>query len=301
MIELPGDAMPRREKKGPPRDHTTIGTVVRPDFVRLPAVATMFAARARRFATLATPDQPLALYLRFLSLLADVQHRTQAALPAVSPLRRQEMLSGGLLDRIAWLVRHAAMDDAPAATEEARVRLAAMPAMERLALASAVLDGAYPPNQLAECLYVAAALQVHLSGLAANLDGGSLTAAADRSCPACGSPPVSSMIVGWANANRMRYCSCSLCGTRWHVVRAKCTSCASTASISYVTFEEQSNDVAAETCEVCNLYIKHIRQDRAPELDPVADDIASLGLDLRLQAMGIRRATPNPLMVVLGP
>lgn len=94
MIELPSDAMPRR-------DHTTIGTVVRPDFVRLPAVTTMFAARAQRFATLATPDQPLALYLRFLSHLADVQHRTQAALPAVSPLRRQEILSGGLSDRIA--------------------------------------------------------------------------------------------------------------------------------------------------------------------------------------------------------
>lgn len=299
MIDARSDAVPRREKKGPPRDHTTIGTVARPDFVRLPDPSTMFAARAKRFVALATPDQPLAPYLRFLSHLAEVQHRTQAVLPATGPLRRHEILSASFLpDRIAWLAQQAATDDAPAAAAQARARLSAMPAMERLALAGAVLDGIYQPDQLAEGLYVAAALQVHLSGLASNLEAASLTPAADGSCPACGSRPVASLIVGWANANRTRYCCCSLCGTLWNVVRVKCTSCASTAGASYVAFDDQSNDVAAETCSACNQYIKHFRQDRAPEIDPVADDIASLGLDLRLQAMGIGRATPNPLMVI---
>nr|WP_294548801.1 formate dehydrogenase accessory protein FdhE [uncultured Rhodopila sp.] len=304
MVDGPVDATPRREKHGPPRDHTPIGTVARPDFVRLPHPATIFAARARRFAELAAADQPLAPYLRFLSHLADVQHRTQAMMPTVTrqapgALRLHDLLSaGGLADRIAWFAQRAAMADAPAAAEQARAGLAAMPAMERLALAGAVLDGTYLPDRLGESLYVAAALQVHLTRLASRLAAGSLAPGGDGDCPACGSRPVASMIVGWAGANRTRYCCCSLCGTLWHVVRARCTSCASTAGISYVTFEEQSIDIAAETCSVCNRYIKHLRQDRAPEIDPVADDIASLGLDLRLQAMGIRRAAPNPLMVV---
>jgi FdhE protein len=282
-----------------------IGTVARPDFVRLPHPATIFAARARRFAELAAADQPLTPYLCFLSHLAEVQHRTQATMPeatqqATCSLRYHDILSAdGVADRIAWFVQRAAMADAPATAEQARARLAAMPAMERLALAGAVLDGTYLPDRLGESLYLTAALQVHLTRLASRLPAGSLTPGGDGDCPACGSPPVASMIVGWASANRTRYCCCSLCGTLWNVVRVRCTSCASTAGISYVRFEEQSIDIAAEICSVCNRYIKHFRQDRAPEIDPVADDIASLGLDLRLRAMGIRRATPNPLMVVL--
>ncbi len=299
MIDAPAGAIPRKEKKGPPRDHTTIGTAARPDFVRLPDVTTLFAARARRFAELAAANQPLAPFLLFLSHLAEVQHRTQAALPATGPLRRQDILSAdSLRERIAWLVQHAAMEGAPAATEQARERLAAMPAVERLALAGAVLDGVCSPDRLAEGLYIAAALQVHLTGFASRLEASRIVRAVDGFCPACGSRPVASMIVGWANAAGTRYCCCSMCGTLWNVVRAKCTSCASTAGMSYASLEGQSTEIAAEICADCNHYIKHFRQDRTAAIDPFADDIASLGLDLRMQATGIRRATANPLMVI---
>jgi FdhE protein len=299
VIDAPAGAIPRRGKKGPPRGHTAIGTVARPDFVRLPDVLTLFAARARRFAELAAPDQPLAPFLRFLSQLAEVQHQTHVALPASGPLRRQDILSADSLpERVAWLVQHAAMEGAPAPAEQARARLAAMPAIERLALAGAVLDGVCSPDQLAEGLYMAAALQVHLSAMATQLKADSLAPAADGSCPACGSRPVASMIVGWPNAAGTRYCCCALCGTLWNVVRARCTSCGSTSGMSYASLEGHTTDVTAEICTDCNHYIKHFRQDRTAAIEPFADDIATLGLDLRMQATGTRRATANPLMVI---
>lgn len=293
-------------KSGPPRDSTKLGEVNAPSFVRLPDPSTLFATRAQRFVDLISGN-PLGPYLGFLSGLVAIQHEAQATLPPPSPpsaydpdtpplssVRLSDDASfGQLLD---WFLQRAAPLEAPAEARQALARLLAMP--DRLALADAVREGAYPVEQLAESLFVAAAVQVHMTRLAATLDPTRLHRSTECVCPGCGSPPVASMIVNWPNASRARYCVCPLCTTAWNYVRIKCTACGATGGIAYFLVEEQSKDVTVETCSSCRGYIKHMHQDAQPAIEPIADDIASLSLDLLVRQEGFRRVSPNPLLVM---
>jgi FdhE protein len=119
----------------------------------------------------------------------------------------------------------------------------------------------------------------------------------DGACPACGGPPVSSLIVGWPNAHGSRFCSCALCGTLWNYVRARCTACGSTEKVSYREVEGGNGNIKAEVCESCRSYVKVLYQHKDPALDAVADDIASLGLDLLVRGEEYRRAGFNPFLL----
>ena len=107
------------------------------------------------------------------------------------------------------------------------------------------------------------------------------------------------MVVGWQGAHNTRFCSCSLCATLWHVVRIKCVLCGSTEGISYQEIENGpgSGKVRAETCEKCRCYVKILQQQNDPALDPVADDVATLGLDLLVREDGYRRGAVNPYLM----
>jgi FdhE protein len=289
------------------------GGIGEPDFARLPDPQRLFARRAERFRALAG-GHPLGPYLTFLSRIADAQHRVQAALPAPAlpdqagtdlrlangmPVFSKDDLAdefAGTLDR---LCRALDLADAPPPAMQALARLTALPWEERRALADAVFDGTYPAEQLGECLYVAAALQIHLGRLASRIDPGRLRPVGAAVCPACGSVPAASVIVGWAKADHARYCVCALCGTWWNYVRIKCTSCEATSDITYYTIEEQSKDHAAEACGVCRAYIKHLHQERDPAIEASVDDIASFGLDVKMRDDGYHRAQANPFMVGL--
>src|SRR4051812_33395809 len=300
--------LPPSRKPGPPRDFTKIGEVSAPSFARLPDPTTLFTTRAQRLADL-VPDNPLGPYLTFLSGLVAIQHEAQATLPPPSSPSPSDPdtppLSSVLLSTdtnfaqlLDWFLQRAASVEAPAEARQALARLQAI-APARLALADTVREAAYPMDQLAECLFVAAAVQVHMTRLAAALDLSQLHRTTDGIfCPTCGSPPVASMIVNWPNASRARYCVCPLCATAWNYVRIKCTFCGATGGIEYFLLEEQSKDITVETCSNCRGYIKHLHQDAQPVIEPIADDIASLGLDLLMQQEGFRRITANPLLVM---
>ena len=53
----------------------------------------------------------------------------------------------------------------------------------------------------------------------------------------------------------------------------------------------------AETCEECHGYVKILHQRKYPQLDPVADDVATLGLDLLVREAGYRRGAINPYLL----
>jgi FdhE protein len=55
--------------------------------------------------------------------------------------------------------------------------------------------------------------------------------------------------------------------------------------------------VKAETCGSCRGYVKILHQHKDPALDPVADDVASLGLDVLLRETGYRRGAVNPFLL----
>jgi FdhE protein len=140
-------------------------------------------------------------------------------------------------------------------------------------------------------------LQVHFARQAAHLDAAALVPVGDGVCPACGAAPVASAIVGWSGAHGARFCTCSLCATQWHVVRVKCVLCASTAGIAYQELEGGDPNVKAETCENCRCYVKIMYQHKDMALEPMADDVGSLGLDLLLREGGYRRGAVNPFLL----
>ena len=103
-----------------------------------------------------------------------------------------------------------------------------------------------------------------------------------------------------------RYLHCALCATEWHMVRVLCSQCgASGKDIAYHSLEgaadkgsseEGGAAVRAETCEQCHAYRKILYQEKDTGVEPVADDVASVALDLLLSEEGYHRASGNPLL-----
>jgi len=292
---------------GAPRhDPIPIGDAAAPPFVRLPDPRLVFKQRGERFRALAG-DHELKPYLLFLADLSAVQHDIQDGLPpvelpasdalararehAMPPLDRARFTPDPACD--ATFERVLASCGAclmPAAANAALQKVCGADPAARAAMAKAVLADAVPVEALAEHVFVAAALQVHFARLAARLDAASLVPVGDGVCPACGGPPVASMVVGWFGAHGTRFCACATCATLWNYVRIKCTVCGSTKGISYEEVEGGPGTVKAECCSECRSYVKILYQQKDPSLDPVADDIASLGLDLMVRETGLRRA-----------
>ena len=293
-------------------DPTAIGNVSSPPFARLPDPLSLFSLRSARFRQLAETSD-LSPYLGFLADLAQVQHDIQADLPAPDepdagmivrardfgmPLIDHDEAVGApvletLFDR---LFASAATIDKPAAAANALARVAAAGGAQRLAMARTIFTHSLPGDAIAEHVFIWAALQVNFSRLASALAVKTLAPVADGICPACGGMPVSTMVVGWAGSHGARFCSCSLCGTLWHYVRIKCVLCGSTKGIGYQEIEGSGGTVKAETCDECGGWSKIFYQDKEPAADPIADDVASLGLDLLMRRGQYHRGGFSPLL-----
>ena len=299
---------------GPPQvDPIPIGEIAKPPFARLPDPLTMFAQRAGRLRSFAE-RHALRSYLIFLADLADVQHRledglAEAAAAAADTMAQARQFGMPPLDRSGF-TRDAAFDetwrrllalaDDIAMPESARLALTRVKAGGGVAeaeLIRGVLSNAIPADALAEHVFVAAVLEVHFARLAARLDGKMLGPVGQGACPVCGAPPVSSLVVGWRDAHATRFCACSLCGTLWNYPRIKCTLCGSTKNIAYQEIAGGPATVKAETCGSCGRYVKILQQREDASLDPVADDVATLALDLLLRDSGFRRGAFNPFLL----
>ena len=187
--------------------------------------------------------------------------------------------------------------DLPPQTVQAVTLLRAAPPAQLAAIIAAVLDDEPPQDDIAARVLVAAGLQVHFAHLAATLDADQLMSVADSVCPACGSAPTASAVVGLAKSSNTRFCTCSLCATMWNVVRVKCVLCSATGGISYRVVEGGAENIKAECCDACHAYVKIFYQVNDPALEPVADDVASLGLDMLLAAENWRRGGRNPFLM----
>lgn len=302
--------MGRKSEVAP--DPTAIGDVSSPPFARVLDPALLFSARSVRFRQLAEVSD-LAPYLNFLARLSQAQHDVQADLPdpkafdpaamkrarefEMPPLDRdglgQDETIAGIFDR---LFAAAAAIEKPDAATAALERVTKADFAERIAMGRTIFTSALPADAIAEHVFVWAALQVHFARLASVLDPKMLAPVADGLCPACGARPVSSMVVGWPGSHGARFCACSICSTLWHYVRVKCVLCSSTKGITYQEIEGQGGSIKAETCDECGGWTKIFYQDKASETDPVADDVASLGLDLLMREGPYHRGGFAPLV-----
>lgn len=284
-----------------------IGQESRAPFVQLPDPAAVFARRAARFA--ARAEGELAGYLHFLAALAGAQ---AACVGPVAPLPEEEARRAaghGMppIDRARLKQDEALLRDVhrfleacadlpmPESAAAARLALLAEPARLEARIGDA-LEDAVAMEDVAGHVLAAAGVQVHLACLAAALPADALQPVGDGACPCCGGPPVASLVVDRAGAHGARYAVCAGCATQWNVVRVKCSLCGSTEGIGYQEIEGAADGIQAETCDRCGLYAKIMAQNEHPALDPVADDVASLALDMKLADTHWRRGAVNAFL-----
>ena len=285
--------------------------------VVLPARPDLFAARADRFTTLAA-DHPMAAYLQ---LMAEVAGAQQAALSArrAGPVPEAALAASrdyGMPPLSAQAHERSTMwrDDLKDIVQNVRARsangvaatLAHLLALDGPAvesLADRVLAGTALDDDAALVPFVGAALQVYFARLAASLDA----TAVDHCdvpgiCPVCASRPIASIVrIGGQQAN-LRYLVCSLCATEWNLARIKCTSCDTDKALQYLTLTRGEDEKAtesptrAEACDECKSYLKIFYQEKDPSVEPNADDLATLALDVLVDEQGYGRSGPNLLV-----
>jgi FdhE protein len=293
-------------------DPTAIGEVSVPPFSVLPDPSRLFGVRAARLRALAE-THALAPYLQFLAGLADAQHAIIKELPEpyrpdaeaivrarefqMPPLDRGHVKGDpALTETFQRLFEALKPVDRPKPAADALARVAAKNGPERETMALSVLSAALPRESLAEHIYVAAGLQVHFARLAGDLEAARLVPVGDGLCPACGGAPSSSMVVGWPGAHGARFCACFLCGTLWNIVRIKCVLCGSTEGIGYQEIDGGPGTVKAETCDKCHGWVKILQQQKDPAIEHIADDVASLGLDILMREGPYRRGGFDPFL-----
>ena len=297
--------------------------------VRLPQPASLFQERAARLRQLAE-GSPIADYLRFAARLVEAQHHAVAHAPAAEPLATSvaeraaehgmpllpasDNIPPAWRDTLRALLAELKTDAAvPAALAPTFGQLAALddPALD--ALARQVLADNLGREDLAAAPLVMAALQVVFALRAASLNLKDIPYAEPATiCPVCGGAPVASVLRIGGEAGGHRYLHCGTCATEWNMVRVKCTHCESTKGVRYQGVEDATaqpatgkadtrKPVLAETCDQCHTYRKLVNQEQDPLVEPLADDLASITLDLLMGETEFSRASGNPLLAIEKP
>lgn len=279
--------------------------------IRLPEPVSLFTERAARLRQQAE-GHPIGEYLRFLARLVQAQAQAAAQVEVAAPepavLARAQAHAmpllpaaehippewQGVLDQLLAALK----DEENPALAPTLQALAAMNFEARNALARRVLLGLLTEDgDLAAAPLVMAALQVVFAVRASHLSVADIPYTDPANiCPVCASAPVASVLrIGGAQAG-LRYLHCGGCCTEWHMVRVKCSHCEATQGIAYQGIDGAGEAVLAETCSNCHSYRKIANQEKDPFAEPLADDLASLMLDLLMSETEFARASLNPLL-----
>lgn len=283
--------------------------------------AKVFSKRATRLRELVQQVPPLDEFLAFMARVVQAQHQVlnerEPAWKPASDAFDQALKHGmpplgfqALRRDVQWSEDLRAMLDAIElhVGERQRPLLKALRQMDQDgldALAEDVLE-ANPGTETTRPLLplVAAALQISWLRLAMSLPRPpeKPTGEARALCPCCGAPPVASVIHNERHRAGVRYLHCSLCATEWHLERIKCSVCDSPGKLLYLSLDDEQGKpflpVQAEACGECHSYLKIMQREVHGRADPVADDLATLALDLLLAEEGeYGRSGYNPLLI----
>lgn len=286
------------------------GVIVEPAFVMLPDPVAVFERRAERLRFLASASR-LGPYLTFLAAIVSCQAAVSKELraPPAGAVRPRALQSGmppinrgdlsrspelwTVLDRLLEL---AAGVDMPEAALSTRLALASADEETRVRVIEQVLDADVAGEDAGPALYAAAAVQVHASRLASTLEADALAPVSVGVCPCCGGRPATSVVVSDKRAEGARYAACATCCTLWNEVRIKCLACGSTKGIGYRSLGDDAV-TKAEVCDQCHSWIKILYATRDTAMEPIADDVASLGLDTLMRDSDWQRAAFNPFII----
>jgi len=285
--------------------------------LRLPERTRVFSARAERLRGLGARGaigESIGDYLHLIACIAEAQQRaltsSKARPPTPEQIAQARTFRMPLLQASSWARedswRHAlahlcdsvsALADVPASVRQACDRLLQMPREHLEARADALLGSRTEDIDVVTAPFIMAALQVHWVDLATTVAVEDVADLDVRGvCPLCGTSPVASIVRAEAPYHGLRYLHCALCSTEWHLVRVTCSHCMSTKGISYQSIEGAGESVRAECCDSCRTYRKIVYQEKDSLVEPVADDLASLQLDVLLGEAGYQRANGNPML-----
>ena len=278
-----------------------------------------FADRAVRFKELAREDgSGWSDYLSLLAVVCEAQQAVSARrnfpLPplyrglTVLPEAAQGSVPDGFFTVFADLLNQTdGKTNAAVAAETARLKTLGQSDAE--ALAHRVLTRQTEPSDRAAEIWVQAALQVIWTAWAAQLSEDDVPPEDNSKrtfCPCCGTEAVGSVILIRGDLSGFRYMHCPLCNSRWNVLRAKCPTCGDAGGMHIQQIEGKDapppapsyTGAHAESCESCRTYRKLYRQDKQQYADPVADDLATLGLDIAVGEAGYERGGANPFLLI---
>ncbi|MDY0748220.1 formate dehydrogenase accessory protein FdhE [Paucibacter sp. R3-3] len=291
-------------------------------FLRLPD-ATVFAEREMRLRQRAA-GHAMREYLLFIADVAHAQHEllqqlVALQLPDVAQVELAANAGVPLLPADVFPREAAWREGLRALLDKLLARTAAVPALAMLATlreaddahldmqAQRLLNGVMLGLDLGSAPLIGAALQLHWVRLVSQTQaahGQARVVPFGRTdvptlCPCCGSRPVAAITRLGAELSGTRYLHCSLCAAEWHYVRIKCTHCQNTKGIHFQELEGGTHAAQAECCDECGHYLKIVHMEKDHQVDPVADDLASLTLDLLVSETGLQRSGVN-LMLLFG-
>ncbi|MDO4681583.1 MAG: formate dehydrogenase accessory protein FdhE [Lautropia sp.] len=293
--------------------------------IRLPQPGSLFLDRAARLRHLAE-GSPMADFLRYVARLMDAQHQLFKGLPEAAQPADETYLRAQTHAMPLWQVSaetcgdllpvlHALLDELEKSGEHTEFQRLQMDELRQMdgrglmQLVDAVLMAA-PLNESrrVKAPFVMAALQVAMTAKAAVLDPGKMPYVDPPTvCPVCSSHPVASIIRIDGQSAGLRYLHCGVCATEWHMVRVKCSNCASTKGISYRRLadadqpqvdEEAAVACMAELCSSCGSYRKLFDLQKDHAIEALSDDLATLALDILMGEEGHARAGLNPFLIM---
>ena len=271
-----------------------------------PLPNTLYIHRAERLRSLAK-QSPLSDYLNFCASIAERQANIVKHKPIQMDLadalhQDQPPLSLDALplttiwqDYLTLLLTSFAQTTSEIAQTIEQLQQNSVQQLQDKALS--LLTGKFEQVAGNESLFIWSALSVYYSQLASQIKGTAIAENTDKHwfCPVCNSLPVDS-VIQLGNNSGLRYLHCSLCESEWYVPRIKCTSCDNMQDIQYFSLENELAAIKTECCEVCHGYLKILDQDKDPHIEVVADDIASLILDMKTEEEGFAKSGMNPFV-----
>lgn len=274
----------------------------------------VFSSRSERFVELASQEH--SEWKSYLQLLAQVSQVQQTLLdecqipvpesiegsPYRLPSYDDAKIPAELPDMLKAFYDHI-QADLPESAHLAWQSLLSMKKVSLTALAKRVLKQDFKEEDQPYAIWVHAALQVIWTHWASQLHDADVPTREERDhCPCCGSDGVGSVIYQKGELEGLRYVQCNLCNSQWHALRAKCTFCGNTKDMSFQSVEGVEDGAlhgaSAECCDECHSYRKAYHLNKEQYADPVADDIASLAVDILVGEQGYARGGANPFLIL---
>ncbi len=266
----------------------------------------LYQRRAKRLRYLAK-DHPMADYLLFVAEIVESQlatleknplpKQTFEQLNGIEPLNAKNFKRNGIwrgyLSEILYEIKPKANEQVAATIES----LEKAGSSELEEMASQLLTEELNLVSSDKAVFIWAALSLYWLQLAQQIPHASRLENSENIhyCPVCGSAPVASMVhIGTSQG--LRYLHCALCESEWNLVRAQCTNCNGHDKLELWSLNEKLALIRAETCGSCESYLKMMFQEKDPNVEAVADDLASIFLDVEMEEKGFARSGLNPFI-----